>query len=146
MTKLNGKTALVTGASSGIGLSTARILEQRGATVYTAQRSEAEYSWIEADFLELSAPEWVINTLIESETHLDILVKNAAIMREGAVEETDLIDWQDQITVNLTIQYLMIKYALPMMRGKGCAIVNVGSIEGLGSNLPIAHPKRDYTL
>ena len=92
MTKLNGKTALVTGASSGIGLSTARILEQRGATVYTAQRSEAEYSWIEADFLELSAPEWVINTLIESETHLDILVNNAAIIRDGAVDETDLID------------------------------------------------------
>ena len=81
MTDLNGKTAFVTGASSGIGLSTARMLEKRGATVYTAQRREAEYSWIEADFLDLSAPERGINTLIESETHLDILVNNASIMR-----------------------------------------------------------------
>ena len=70
----------------------------------------------------------------ESERYLDILVNNAGIMREGTVEETDLIDWQDQITVNLTIPYLMIKHALPMMRNKGGAIVNVGSIEGLGSN------------
>ena len=42
MTKLHGKTALVTGASGGIGLSTARILEN--GAVYTAQRREAEYS------------------------------------------------------------------------------------------------------
>lgn len=134
MTDLNGKTALVTGASSGIGLSTARLLAKRGATVYTAQRREAEYSWIAADFLDLSAPERVIQTLIEEERDLDILVNNAGIMREGTVEETDLIDWQDQITVNLTIPYLMIKHALPMMRNKGGAIVNVGSVEGLGSN------------
>ena len=134
MTYLYGKTALVTGASSGIGLSTARILAKRGATVYTAQRREAEYSWIAADFLDLSVPEQVIQTLFKSERYLDILVNNAGIMREGTVEETDLIDWQDQITVNLTIPYLMIKHALPMMRNKGGAIVNVGSIEGLGSN------------
>lgn len=134
MTCLYGKTALVTGASSGIRLSTARILAKRGATVYTAQRREAEYSWIAADFLDLSVPEQVIQTLIKSERYLDILVNNAGIMREGTVEETDLIDWQDQITVNLTIPYLMIKHALPMMRNKGGAIVNVGSIEGLGSN------------
>ena len=80
-----GKTALVTGASSGIRLSTARILAKRGATVYTAQHREAEYSWIAADFLDLSAPERVIQTLIKSERYLDILVNNAGIMREGTV-------------------------------------------------------------
>ena len=63
MSDLDGKTALVTGASSGIGLSTARLLEQRGATVYTAQCREGEQSWIAADFLDLSTPEHVINTL-----------------------------------------------------------------------------------
>jgi len=55
-------------------------------------------------------------------------------MREGTVEETNLNDWQDQITVNLTIPYLLIKHALPLMRENGGSIVNVGSIEGLGSN------------
>ena len=85
MTDLNGKTALVTGASSGIGLSTARMLAKRGATIYKAHRREAEYSWIAADFLDLSAPERVIQTLIKSERYLDILVNNAGIMREGTV-------------------------------------------------------------
>jgi len=134
MSDLDGKTALVTGASSGIGLSTARLLEQRGATVYTAQRREGEQSWIAADFLDVSTPEHVINTLKQKETHLDILVNNAGIMREGTVEETNLNDWQDQINVNLTIPYLLIKHALPLMRENGGSIVNVGSIEGLGSN------------
>ena len=55
-------------------------------------------------------------------------------MREGTVEETDLIDWQDQISINLTIPYLMIKHALPMIHDKGDTIVKVGSIEGLGGN------------
>ena len=134
MSDLDGKTALVTGASSGIGLSTARLLEERGATVYTAQRREGEQSWIVADFWDLSTPERVINTLKQKETHLDILVNNTGVMREGTVEETNLNDWQDQITVNLTIPYLLIKHALPLMRENGGSIVNVGSIEGLGSN------------
>ena len=76
----------------------------------------------------------MIQNLIKHERYLDILFNIAGIMREGTVEETDLIDCQDQITVNLTIPYLMIKYALSIMRGRGCAIVIVGSIEGLGSN------------
>ena len=50
MRELEGKIALVTGASRGIGLSTAKLLNGKGAKVYTAQRSKGEHFWIEADF------------------------------------------------------------------------------------------------
>ena len=134
MNDLKGKIALITGASSGIGLSTAQLLAQKGAKVYTAQRSKGEHIWINADFFDLSSPEEVFKEFKKKESHLDILINNAGVMREGTVEETDLRDWQDQINVNLTAPYLMIKFALPFMKKKGGAIVNVGSIEGLGSN------------
>lgn len=134
MMDLTGKIALVTGASSGMGLSTARVLSARGAKVYTAQRRKGEHTWIEADFTDANAAKSVIDDFSKSEQHLDILVNNAGIMREGTVEETSFEDWQAQITVNLTIPFLFIKHALPLLRVRGAAIVNVGSIEGLASN------------
>ena len=134
MKDLSGKIALVTGASNGIGLSTARLLTTRGAKVYTAQRSEGEHIWIQADFTQPGIPESVIEQIKAAEGHLDILINNAGIMREGNVEETSLEDWDTQIKVNLTAPFLMIKYALPLLRQKQGTIVNVGSIEGLGSN------------
>ena len=134
MNDLKGKIAIITGASSGIGLSTARLLTQKGAKVYTAQRGKGEHIWINADFFDLSSPEGVFEEFKKQESHLDILINNAGVMLEGTVEETDLKDWQKHINVNLTVPYLMIKFALPLMKKKGGSIVNVGSIEGLGSN------------
>ena len=134
MTDLTGKVALVTGASRGIGLSTARMLSTRGAKVYTAQRRKSEHLWIEADFTNKNAAKDVIEVFSKSEKRLDILVNNAGVMREGTVEETSLTDWQMHISVNLTIPFLLIKHAMPLLRMHGGTIVNVGSIEGLGSN------------
>ena len=68
------------------------------------------------------------------EGRLDILVNNAGIMREGNAEETSESDWFEQININLTIPFLLIKYALPLLKIKNGSIINVGSIEGLGSN------------
>ena len=55
-------------------------------------------------------------------------------MREGTVEETSLADWDQQIAVNLTAPFLLIRHAMPLLRAARGAIVNVGSIEGLGNN------------
>lgn len=128
-----GKTVLVTGASSGMGAATARLMAQDGARVFTAQRSKAGFEDIPADLSDPQAPEHIMQQIAREAGTLDVLVNNAGLMREGTVRETSLEDWHAQIQVNLTAPFLLIRHALPLMRA-GSAIVNVGSIEGLGNN------------
>ncbi len=134
MSRFEGKTALVTGASSGMGEATARMLADQGARVFTAQRSPAEHECITADFSDPGAPARVIDAIDQAAGALDILVNNAGMMREGTVEETSLEDWALQLQVNLTAPFLLCRAAMPLLRQGGGAIVNLGSIEGLGSN------------
>lgn len=132
--RFEGKTALVTGASSGMGAATARRLADQGARVFTAQRGVAGFEDIEADFSDETAPERVIDGVIDAAGQLDILVNNAGIMREGTVIESSVADWHAQIKVNLTAPFLLMKHAMPHLIASKGAIVNVGSIEGLGNN------------
>ena len=134
MIDFQGKIALVTGASSGMGAETARLLSDGGARVFAAQRGPSDFEDIAVDFADPSAPEKAIDQIAKSTGQLDILVNNAGVMREGTVEETSLDDWYLQIQINLTAPFLLIRYAMPLLRAARGAIVNVGSIEGLGNN------------
>lgn len=134
MNRFDGKVALVTGGRSGIGAAISQRLRTEGARVITAQRGTDEAGeFIEADLLNTDTPEHLVQQVIGAAGRLDILINNAGVMREGSVSESSLEDWNDTLTVNLTAPFLLIKYALPHLRGGG-AIVNVGSVEGLGSN------------
>ena len=123
--------ALITGASSGIGLATAEVLAQQGFDVVTRQRRPAPgFRSITADIADPNEPARVIAAL----DRLDVLVNNAGLMLEGTVEESSLADWSAQIALNLTTPFLMIKAAMPLLKqSKQASIVNVGSIEGIGS-------------
>lgn len=134
MSRFAGKVALVTGASSGMGLATAQMLAEDGARVFTAQRGAAEHEAIVADFADPEAPARVMAHIWEKAGQLDILVNNAGVMREGTVEETSEEDWHLQLQVNLTAPFLLIRHGMSMLKTGGGAIVNVGSIEGLGNN------------
>ena len=134
MTNLTGKTALVTGASSGMGKATADLLANKGVRVFTAERSASEHEHISADFADPEAPGAVIDHIKSAAGTLDILINNAGVMREGSADGMPLDDWHLQIQVNLTAPFLLTRYALPLMRGRDAAIVNVGSIEGLDNN------------
>lgn len=134
MTDLAGKVALVTGASRGMGRATADLLAAAGARVFCAQRGRSGHEDLFADFSELDTPDQVIATLSDRAGRLDILINNAGIMREGSVEECSLEDWEAQLRVNLTVPFLLIQKAMPLLRAAQGAIVNVGSIEGLGLN------------
>lgn len=134
MSDLVDKVILVTGASSGIGAATAALLAERGARVFTAQRRPAGYEDIAADLADAEAPARVVGEVAAKAGQLDGLVNAAGIMREGQIDEASVEDWTAQIQVNLTAPYLFLRTALPLLKAARGAIVNVGSIEGLGNN------------
>ena len=134
MNRFENKVALVTGGRSGIGEAIAKRLQSEGAQVITAQRqADSAFESIVADFEDPLVPGQVIDEVIKRCGALHVLVNNAGVMTEGTVEECGLDQWQQTLSVNLTAPFLLIKHALPHLKGSG-AIVNIGSIEGLGSN------------
>ena len=135
MKRFEGKTVLITGGRSGIGRATADRFADEGARVFTAQRGKDDlYESISVDLADPAAPQNVIDQVIRQSGRLDVLVNNAGIMQEASVEDMPLEDWMRTININLTAPFLMIKAAMPHLRQTKGAIVNTGSIEGLGSN------------
>ncbi len=133
--RFQGKVAIVTGGRSGIGQAIAQRLRDEGAQVFTAQRgADLEFEGIGADFADANCPAAVVAEVVGKAGRLDVLVNNAGVMQEAMVEATSLADWERTIRVNLTAPFLLIKAALPHLRATKGAIVNIGSIEGLGSN------------
>jgi meso-butanediol dehydrogenase/(S,S)-butanediol dehydrogenase/diacetyl reductase len=103
--------------------------------VLTAQRgADGEFDWIGADFSDAKEPARVVAEAIARAGRLDILVNNAGVMQEARVEDMALADWERTLAVNLTTPFMLIKAALPHLRAAKGTIVNIGSIEGLGSN------------
>ncbi len=135
MSRFAGKVALVTGGRSGIGQAIARRLREEGARVFTAQRSaDCEFEAISTDLADPGNAARVIAEVVTRAGRLDVLVNNAGVMREATVEAMPLADWERTIAVNLTTPFMLIKAAMPHLRAAKGSIVNIGSIEGLGSN------------
>ncbi|MFO1049029.1 MAG: SDR family oxidoreductase [Geminicoccaceae bacterium] len=135
MTRFADKVALVTGGRSGIGRAIALRLREEGARVFTAQRgADAEFEGIAAELADPHAPDRVVAQVIDRAGRLDVLVNNAGMMQEARVEAMSLADWERNLAVNLTGPFLLIRAALPHLRASRGSIVNIGSIEGLGSN------------
>lgn len=130
---------LITGASSGIGFETARLLALQGHKVYGgARRVERmeklrEYGVvpISLDVTSKSSAQNVVKYIIESEGCIDVLVNNAGYGELGPIETTTLEDAQRQLDVNVIGLARMTQLVLPHMReAKSGRIVNVASIAG----------------
>ena len=134
MSAFEGKVALVTGASSGMGLATARALSAAGARVFTAQRRDAGFEDIVADLSDRKAPDHIMAQIRSTAGRLDVLVNNAGVMREGRIDDSPIDDWDTQLAVNLTAPYLLIRHGMDMLKASRGAIVNVGSVEGIANN------------
>ncbi|MCB1889423.1 MAG: SDR family oxidoreductase [Rhodocyclaceae bacterium] len=149
--RLDGKVALVTGASRGIGLGIAKALAEAGAQVVASSRTprpeaiaEIEAAgggrkvhYMQADMENLAAPGALITSVVEQVGRLDVLVNNAGVAKHG---ETDAFAWADYrrlMTINLDSLFLSCQAALePMRAAGGGVILNIGSISGLISNVP----------
>jgi len=138
---LDGKTALVTGASRGIGRAIASELARAGASVVVGYRSgkdEAEALAAELGGRAVQAD--VANgedaaRLVEEAGDLDILVNNAGLTRDGLLARMPDDDWRTVIETNLSsVFYTCRAVTRPLMKKRAGAIVNVSSIVGVHGN------------
>jgi 3-oxoacyl-[acyl-carrier protein] reductase len=149
MGELEGRVALVTGASRGIGRAIARELARRGAFVYLGARDEAKLAEgvreIEAAggrgaalALEVSARASVdaaFDTVLKAQGRIDHLVNNAGITRDNLLLRMKPEEWDQVMAVNLTGAFHCTQAALkPMMKQRYGRIVNVTSVVGLSGN------------
>lgn len=149
MTHLMGRTALVTGGNSGIGLAIAQRLAQDGARVLVngivpqaegdaVAAAIAAQHGIEAHYLpaDLRQPAQIEALIAQAEGlgggALDVLVNNAGLQHTSAIEAFPVDVWNDMLAVNLSASFHTMRLALPAMRERGWGrIVNVASISGL---------------
>jgi len=138
---LEGKTALVTGASRGIGRAIAQELAAGGASVVIGYRSGKEEAETLAAEIGARAVQADVSSaedaarLVEEAGDLDILVNNAGLTRDGLLARMSDEDWRTVIETNLSsVFYTCRAVCRPMMKKRAGAIVNVSSIVGVHGN------------
>jgi NAD(P)-dependent dehydrogenase (short-subunit alcohol dehydrogenase family) len=143
MPSLTGKTALVTGATSGIGLGMARHFLSLGADVVVHGREQAAAddtaaklspdgaacTGVSADLRDVDACRAMMRAAIGWKGGLDVLVNNAGIVDRGSLEDAPLELWDDIMAVNLRAPFICMQEAVRSMKTRGGgSIVNIGSV------------------
>ncbi len=145
MPTLEGKTALITGASQGIGRACALVLARAGATVALAARNESKLNEVAAEIaafggtakpftLDVSSEESIKATakaVLEHFGTVHVLVNNAGITRDTLLLRMNLSDWDDVITTNLTGTFLLTQALIgQMLKARWGRIINISSVVG----------------
>lgn len=136
---VEGKIALVTGASSGLGAHCARVLVENGASVVGLSRSIGEFADVSmnrgAEFLEADltdAHEWdaLARTVSQCFGAPQILVNAAGVNLRKHADETSAADWETTIALNLTAPFFLAQALVPAMKHQGFGrIVNFASLQ-----------------
>jgi 3-oxoacyl-[acyl-carrier protein] reductase len=149
MFRLDGKTALVTGASQGIGEAVARLLARQGARVVLAARNAEKLETLAAEIresggsalpwsLDLARPQDIaarLDALPEEFAGVDVLVHNAGITADNLLARMDLDSWQRVLDTNLTGAFAVTRALVrTMMKRRGGRIICVSSVVGLMGN------------
>ena len=146
---LTGQTAIVTGASRGIGKSIAIALGAAGAKVACVARNEQKLqetaeaitaaggnaAVYPADVTDSSAVQKVVDAVVDQWDQLDIVVNNAGITRDTLIPRMSDEEWDEVITTNLRSVFLFTRSATQvMMRRRSGRIINMSSVSGLMGN------------
>jgi len=143
---LQHKTAIITGATSGIGLATAQRFLDEGAAVLAVGRSgpalealaeQARASaspgrceTLQVDVTAADAPTRIVDAALERLGALDVLVNAAGVIASGTVESTSDDDWDRLLDVNLRAPFRLLRTAAPHLTARRGAVVNVSSVTG----------------
>src|ERR1035438_3259293 len=145
MADLQGKVALVTGASQGIGRACALELAKAGTTVALAARNEVKLAEVAAQIaaaggqaaafvLDIASEESIkagAKSILDRFGRVEILVNNAGITRDGLMMRMKRADWDDVLGTNLTGAFLLTQALLPaMLRNRWGRIINITSVVG----------------
>lgn len=145
MTDDTKKVVLITGASSGIGKTSAQYLQEKGYQVYgtsrTVQRHRsseshatgvADFTMLQMDVNSDTSVRRGVDHILKQEKRIDIVVNNAGVGIAGAIEDTSLEEAKAQFETNVWGALRVLKAVLPIMRDqKSGYIINMSSIEGL---------------
>jgi 3-oxoacyl-[acyl-carrier protein] reductase len=145
MSNLQGRIALVTGASQGIGRAIALELARQGATVALAARNETKLADVAAEIaasagqasafaLDVASEESIktgAKAVLDKYGKVEILVNNAGITRDDLAMKMKRADWDDVLATNLTGAFLLTQAVMrPMMKNRWGRIVNITSVVG----------------
>jgi NAD(P)-dependent dehydrogenase (short-subunit alcohol dehydrogenase family) len=143
---LEGKSAIVTGAASGIGAASALRFAAEGARVVVADIRPAKAELVAKDIVEhggvaiaaevdvqnAESVRRMIERCVATYGRIDVLFNNAGTLRPGTAEELSVADWDLVMAVNVRSVFLGAKFAVPHMRRQGGgSIINTASISGL---------------
>ncbi|HQZ17665.1 MAG TPA: 3-oxoacyl-[acyl-carrier-protein] reductase [Vicinamibacteria bacterium] len=147
--RADGKIAIVTGASRGIGRGIALALAEAGATVVCAARDLAKLEAVVAEIaaaggkanahvVDVSSRESIealIAATITAHGRIDVLVNNAGITRDTLLLRMKPADWDDVMATNLTSVFISTQAVMkPMLKQRAGSIINIGSVVGLTGN------------
>jgi NAD(P)-dependent dehydrogenase (short-subunit alcohol dehydrogenase family) len=146
-TEFSGKTALVTGGAMGIGGAVAELLAARGASIAIVDRAEKEAAALAkaitdkggkaiavmADVSKAADVEAAVARAVSAFGGLDVVSNNAGIQRYGTAESTSEAEWDEVMNVNLKSIYLVCHAAIPHLKARKGAIVNMASVQGFAT-------------
>lgn len=147
--RLDGKVALITGGTRGIGLAIAKALGEAGARVVISARTSVqdasdalsdagiEFEFIAADMRVETSANMLIQQVLERNGRLDILVNNAGVAIHGDSADFDDDTWRKVMSLNVDAVFRACRAAIaPMRAQKSGVILNIGSMSGIASNIP----------
>lgn len=149
MGRLDGKVALITGSTSGMGRETAYLFAKEGAKVVVTGRNEerakavvdkikadgGEATYVIADTNDLSSPKKIFDAAMEAYGTIDVLMNNAGMLSLAQFDSCTAEEFMQAINVNVTSALLLSQLVAPVMKAKGGGhIINVASIVGWAAN------------
>ncbi|MBP5986419.1 MAG: SDR family oxidoreductase [Azonexus sp.] len=144
MQKLAGKTALITGGTSGIGLATAQLMQREGTRVAVSGRSPSSLTAartrlgpdalvLDSDSSKLSAIDHLVQTMGNAFGHLDILVLNAGIATPGPMETVSEHAFDEMVSVNFKGIFFTLQRLSPLLTSGSSVILTTSITNRLGS-------------